>query len=275
MCKWKNQACISLELACAAISDGQLPQAILLLDDTCSLIAQAHLTEGSMTPTTSHGKSPPIPVFLRAMCDQSKPQLSKKRLKVLLALHDIRNIVVHQAAKRLKPTYQQCKFYLRETLAFASDYGVPRPKLIPSDLSEILPIQVLVEFGPKWDPRTRPAKHRKHVLRAIEKRGMLAGLIANANWPLVRCSLCKRLVPVGQLATPQDEFMTEDDEPVRVYCLYGCAQAYQATLRKLEKEGKLNGPLDPQLYLLQPLLQLIGSVPYWDFDGIHHGIKIA
>ena len=275
MLKWKDQACQNLELACEAISDDQLRQTLVLLDDTCSLIAQAHLAEKSVAPATSHGRSPPIPVFLRAMCDQAIPRLSKKRLKVLLALHDIRNIIVHQATKRLKLTHQRCMVLLRETLAFAADYGVPRPKLIPLDLSEMLPIEVLVEFGPKWDPRSRPAKHRTYVVRAIEKRGMLAGLIANANWPLVRCSLCERLVPVDQLATPQDEFATEDDEPVRVYCVYGCAQAYQATLRKLHKEGKFNMFLEGGSYMLQPLLELIGKVPYRLFADIHQGRKLA
>lgn len=263
MPKWEKQACTNLELACVAFSDDQLRQAIVLLDDTCHLITQSHLRKmGKISKACHKGKSLSMPFLLRKMTEQAEPRLSKKRLKLLLALREIRNIIVHQASKRLKVNRQQCMVYLRETLAFANDYGVPRPKLVPSNLSEMQPEEILIEFGSKWDPRDRPADHRKHVREAIEKRDMLAGIIANAGWPLVRCSMCQRLVPVDNLTTPQDEFLTEDDEPVRVYCLYGCAQAYQTFLKEQEKKSKFSILLDSERYYLQPLLELIGGVPF-------------
>lgn len=261
MSKWQDQACESLELACAAISNGELRQAIILLDDACGLTAQAYLRERGEYSKLKHGdKSPPIPVFLRAMINKADPPLSKTRLNLLLELHEVRGILVHRVSKELKVTRQQCMVYLRETLAFAGDYGVPQPKLIPSDLPEIQPLEILIEFGSEWDPRDRPLHHRKHIREAIERRGMLAGVVANANWPLVRCSLCRRLVPVDHLVTPQDEFMTEDNEPVRVYCLYGCSDVHQTAVKEDEKEA---GFFDAGEYYLQPVLELISrTIPF-------------
>ena len=263
MSKWQDQACITLELACDAISNNHLRQAIILLDETCNFITQAHLRERNKIPKSNYkGRSPTMPFLLRLMIDQAEPKLSQKRMKILLALRELRNILVHQVSKKIKVNRYQCMVFLREMLAFSSDYGVPQPKLIPSDLAEIQPIEILIEFGSKWKPNDRPANDKKHVREALEKRGMLSGIIANIGWPLVRCSLCQRLVPVDYLTTPQDEFTTEDNEPVRVYCLYGCSQAYQAFLKDQEKKGMFSLVLDSELYYLQPLLELIGGVPY-------------
>lgn len=264
MSKWQDQACANLELACSAISDDQLRQAIVLLDDACGFIAQACLTERGRTQELKHGgKSPPTPAFLRAMTNQAEPPLAKTRLNLLLNLHEVRNILVHEIPKELKVTRQQCMVYLREVLVFASSYGVPRPKLIPSDLGEIEPIRILIEFGTEWDARNRPAYHRKYIREAVERRGMLAGIIANANWPLVRCSLCGSLVPVDHLVTPQEEFMTEDNEPVRVYCLYRCSDIHKKAVKEEQKES---GYFDPTEDFMQPLLELISSGGPSDID---------
>jgi len=265
---WKDDGHEALNGACSAFTAEHFRRTILLLDDAVSVVVQGHLNEGGKEPArTKRGKTAPIPEYLRAMVSSGDPPMSVRRYRFLRRLHEIRSVFVHEALAQIEVDQYQCQSFLHETIRFAGDYGVQLPILVPSALELVEPLKILVEF----DPRTTPARYSQE-LRSLAvdycvRRGILAGLIDNIGWPLVRCCLCRRLVSADQAAITQEDCMADDrndpssidddcdgffsGDPPSPYCNYGCGRAHQAWLR--EEYGENATSAD---YYLQPLIDV-------------------
>jgi hypothetical protein len=114
-------------------------------------------------------------------------------------------------------------------------------------------------FDEKWGPLNRADEQKEQIIIALEKRGMLAGFLDKDNWPLIRCDFCEHLVSVDRGTSPQDDCMCDDDERIRVYCYYGCAQKYQRMMREIMAKSKKPDWFYTGDYYLQNTIQILGG----------------
>ena len=122
---WKADAHNALRGACASIDAKDFRRVVLLLDDATNLIAQGHLIERHANPVSGRdGRAAPVPQYLRAMVSGGDPQTTKRMLRILLYLHEIRNALVHQINTEIKVTRNECLKFLNEVISFAGFYGV-------------------------------------------------------------------------------------------------------------------------------------------------------
>jgi hypothetical protein len=115
------------------------------------------------------------------------------------------------------------------------------------------PVEVYIEYSPETNPARFPEEFRRLAVDYCTRRGILAGLIANAGWPLVRCCLCGRLVAFDQAGITQEDCMAEEDDPVAPYCEWGCARVHQESMRN-ELGDEAYGMWSTEYYI-QPLLE--------------------
>lgn len=233
MIDWKIEAKRNLSAASSAFGGENYRQVLVLLDDAVALISQGHLHEiGKQPGPRRDGRSASVPAYLEALLTLTQPSMTETRLKMLRDLHEVRNVLVHRVDSALQVTKDQCLRFLREAAIFATTYGVELPTLMPTDLVSWEPIPILIEFRSEHDPRKLPPDLRGEIVKFCRDTGILAGIIANANWPLVRCCLCGCLVPIEQVAITQEDVMFAVPAAMRFYCDWGCGQAHQAWMRQ-------------------------------------------
>lgn len=112
-------------------------------------------------------------------------------------------------------------------------------------------------FDLKWGPVSHSPEERSALIVNLEKRKMLAGCIANINWPLVRCDFCECIVPVDNCCTPQEDCIFCSDEKVGLYCEFGCADHYQSLMRDFMEQQPDKGIDYSQEYMLQNTVQIL------------------
>lgn len=198
-----------------------------------------------------------------------RPQPTKRQLRTLMLLHELRNVLYHDSRAHTPLKQDSCLRFIRDVIAFARQYGVETPQLVPPNLDLIEPVQILVPFDPS--PARFPADLRQLAVAYCRKREILAGLIENIGWPLVRCCLCESLVSMDCAAITQEDVMSDyedeeielsfdciDTEPPRPYCYYGCAKAHQRMMQEeLGDEAAITFSTE---YYLQPLMEQMPGV---------------
>ena len=257
MSEWRTDAHEGLAGACSAFAANSLRQAVVLLDAAAALIAQGYLTERGLQPKTRRdGRTAPVPDYLRAMKDLGNPALPAHRCRSLLRLHELRSLLVHQVDARVSIGSDEVLGYLRHVFVFSRDYGVEAPLLIPGALGPADPVEILVDYAS--DPARLPDELRRLAVEYCRRRGILAGVVANVGWPLVRCCLCKSLVTIDEAGITQEDCMTEDEENVAPYCNWGCACAHQNYMREVYGDAA-TGDWSTEYYI-QPLIEQIPGV---------------
>jgi len=111
-------------------------------------------------------------------------------------------------------------------------------------------------FDREYGPHLRTEEQRAALTIDLRERGMLAGIISNVAWPMVRCERCECLVSVDGSVTIQDNCVCSPGERLAVFCVFGCAQAYQDAMRPLlDKDATLTGE-----YMLQNTVQIVEMI---------------
>ena len=279
---WKEDAQNALGGACGALSAGNFRHAVVLLDDAAGVIAQGHLNERQAAPPRDkRGRSAYAPEYWKYMVSSGDPRLSTRQLRMLFKLHELRNLLVHEIDVKVERDRHECLKFLREVIMLARDYGVESPPLILSDVEITEPVSAIVQFDSKLTPARFPRDLGRLAVEYCRRRGILAGIIENIGWPLVRCCLCRRLVSMEQTRITQEDCMQDDEgldftvsddgyftgEPPWPYCNYGCSRAHQKWM--VEEYGDDARSLYSEEYYLQSLFEELPGVlsgQWGDYD---------